>query len=795
MLSNYLKLAFRNLWRHKGPSFLNIAGLTLGLITGLLMLMWVNDEQSFDQFHEKKDQLFRVHSLMNAGNDGIDVWRTAPEPWADLAKVNLPEVRNAAVLSNAFQPLKVDQQSYEEEGCYASPALFDMFSFEVVKGDLGTALAEPNSIVISSSLAAKLFGVNWEREGRTIGQSIEFGDSPVQVTAVFEDIPFQSSIKFDYVLPLAHYLKERPWARESWGNYNFALFLELNEGADRQLVGDKMFELIKNNTKAGAPENGIFLHAMKDLYLYSKFENGKVAGGRIDYVRIFFWASIFVLLIASINYMNLVTARSSQRAKEVGVRKVVGADKGRLLGQFLVESLVMTMIAGMLTLIITQLLLPAFNQLTAKAITIGLTNVTFWGLFAVVLLGTALVAGSYPAILLSSFKVMSVLKGKLKTSWLSIQLRRGLVVLQFSLSILLLIGALVVRQQIGFFKTKDLGLNRNNVILFNTWRLGEENVEKMDVLRAELLQLPEIAEVAAADSNPLSIEGMTGDPEWEGFQEGDQSIFTILTIDHTFLGAMDIPIVEGQAFEEGMPTDSANFKYIINEEAAVQMGLEDPLNKRLQFWGDHGRIIGVVKDFHFSSLHEPIKPLILRYQPEKAWGMLVKPSPGQTKEAITALENMQQKLAPANEFEYTFLDQYYEKMYRSEERTSDLADLFAIIALLISTLGLFGLATFMAEQRTKEIGIRKVLGASMGNILLILNKELGQLIALAFVIATPVAWWLMNSWLEKFAYHMTIGWQVVGMAGLILILVALFTVSFHSIKTALSNPIEALKYE
>lgn len=795
MLSNYLKLALRNLWRHKGPSFLNIAGLTLGLVTGLLMLMWVNDEQSFDQFHEKKGQLFRVHSLMGAGSGGIDVWRTAPEPWADLAKVNLPEVRNVTVLSSATQVLKVDEQIYEEEGSFASPTLFDMFSFKVIQGDLGTALQEPNSIVISRSLAAKFFGVNWEREGRTIGQSIEFGKAPVQVTAVFEDIPFQSSIQFEYVLPLEHYFNDRPWAREGWGNYNFAFFVELGQGADRKLVGDKMFDLVKDNTKAGAPEHGIFLHAMEDLYLYSKFKNGKVAGGRADYVRIFFWASIFVLLIASINYMNLVTARSSQRAKEVGVRKVVGADKSRLLGQFMVESLVMTMIAGMLTLIITQLLLPSFNQLTAKDISIGLNNITFWGLFASVLLGTALVAGSYPAILLSSFKVMSVLKGKLKTSWLSIQLRRSLVVLQFSLSILLLIGALVVRQQIGFFKTKDLGLNRSNVILFDTWRLGEANVEKMDVLRAELLQLPEIAEVAAADSNPLSIDGMTGDPEWEGFQEGGQSIFTILTIDHTFLDAMDIPIAKGQAFQEGMPTDSANFKYIINEEAALQMGLENPLNKRLQFWGDHGRIIGVVKNFHFSSLHEPIKPLILRYQPERAWGMLIKPSPGRTKEAIAALDKMQQKLAPANEFQYTFLDQYYEKLYKAEERTSDLANLFAIIALLISTLGLFGLATFMAEQRTKEIGIRKVLGASLGNILLILNKELGQLLALAFVIATPVAWWMMNSWLEKFAYHMTIGWQVVGMAGMILVLVALFTVSFHSIKTALSNPIEALKYE
>lgn len=795
MLRNYLKLALRNIWRNKGTASLNIAGLTLGLAAGLLMLMWVNDEKSFDQFHEKGEQIFKVHSLMDEGNGGIDVWTNAPEPWEGLTTANIPEVKDATLFAFWNHRLEVDQQVYEEAGCYASAGLFDMFSFELLHGDLGKVLKEPNSIAISASLAAKMFGVNWRKEGRTIGQSIIVEKKPVQVSAVFADIPFQSTLQFDYVLPMAHYMNARPWAKGSWGNYNFDMYVELVPGADKESVADKMYSLIKDNTEGGTPDHGLFLHAISDLYLYSKFENGKVAGGRIDYVRIFFWASIFVLLIACINYMNLVTARSSQRAKEVGVRKVVGANKGRLLTQFVVESIVMTFIAGAITLIVAQLFLPIFNNLTGKSIELGFATWGFWSLFGGILISVALIAGSYPSFLLSSFDVIKVLKTKKSRVVGGISFRRLMVVLQFTLSILLLIGAIVVREQIGFFKSKDLGFNRENVIIYNMYRLGEESINKKDVIKSELLQLPEIAEVTASNYNPLSIANMTSDPEWEGFEEGDEGIFTILTVDHKFLKTMDIPVVDGEGFEEGMPTDSLNLNYIINEEAAQKMGFDDPIGKRLSFWSDQGRIVGMVKNFHFSSLHNPIKPLIIRYEPDRAHNMLIKPTNGKTKEALAALEALQRKLAPDREFKYTFLDQHYEKLYQAEERTSDLADLFAIIALMISTLGLFGLAAFMAEQRTKEIGIRKVLGASMGNILLLLNKELGQLITVSFFIATPLAWWLMSNWLEKFAYHMNIGWQVVAVAGFILALVALLTVSFHSIRTALSNPVDALRYE
>lgn len=795
MLKNYLKLALRNIWRNKGTASLNIAGLTLGLVAGLLMLMWVNDEKSFDQFHEKGAEIFKVHSLMDEGNGGIDVWTNAPEPWEGLTKTNIPEIKEATLFAFWNHRLEVEKQVYEEAGCYASAGLFDMFSFELLYGDLGKVLEDPNSIAISASLAAKMFGVNWRKEERTIGQSIIVEKKPVQVSAVFADLPFQSTLQFDYVLPMSHYMNARPWARGSWGNYNFDLYVELVPGADKKAVGDKMWSLIKDNTEAGSPDHGIFLHAISDLYLYSKFENGKVAGGRIDYVRIFFWASIFVLLIACINYMNLVTARSSQRAKEVGVRKVVGASKTRLLGQFVVESVVMTAIAGAITLIVAQLFLPIFNNLTGKSIEIAFASWSFWSLFGGILLSVALIAGSYPSFLLSSFEVLQVLKTKKARLKGGIPFRRIMVVLQFSLSILLLIGAIVVREQIGFFKSKDLGFNRENVIIYNMYRLGEEGVNKKDVIKSELLQLPEIAEVTASNYNPLSIANMTSDPEWEGFEEGDEGIFTILTVDHEFLNTMDIPVMTGEGFVEGLPTDSLNFSYIVNEEAAQKMGFDNPIGKRLAFWDDQGRIVGMVKNFHFSSLHNPIKPLIIRYEPDRAHNMLIKPANGKTKECLAALEALQRKLSPDREFKYTFLDQHYEKLYQAEERTSDLADLFAIIALLISTLGLFGLAAFMAEQRTKEIGIRKVLGASMGNILLLLNKELGQLILLAFAIATPLAWWLMNNWLEKFAYHMNIGWQVVAVAGVILAFVALLTVSFHSIRTALSNPVDALRYE
>ncbi len=793
MFNHYLKTALRNLFRQKGNSFVNIAGLTLGLLVSMLMFLWVQDEMGYDRFHKNADDIYHLHNLMKEGKGTVSNWSTSPGPYVALFPEKVPEVEKSTGFNFWSHKLEVDEKMYLQHGAYAYPGVFDVFSFDFVQGDLGSALTDPNSIVLSEKLAAKFFGVNWNEKGRTLGQTIKLENGhPLTVTGVFAEIPRQSTIDFEYLIPIENLENMFPGNTTQWGNYYFELYVKLHQEADPKVVAAKMFETVKENTKGSYPEHGMFLQPLRDQHLYSKFENGMPVGGRIDYVRIFFLAGLFVLFIACINYMNLTTARSSQRAREVGVRKVVGAPRGKLVTQFITEAVLTTFIAGSLALISAQLLLPYFNDLTGKEIALGFWEPRYLLVFAGFLALVGIIAGSYPALMMSSFDIIKVLKGKLTNKWGAIQLRRVMVVLQFTLSMLLLIGAVVVRGQINYLKNADLGMEKKNMLFFN---LSETQWDKIGVLKEQLSQQPHIERLTSAADNPLQIHAMTGDPEWEGMADDDQGIFTILTTDHQFVNTLKIPMLKGEDFQEAMLADTANMAYLINEESAKAMGFDDPLGKRLEFWGDQGRIVGVVKDFHFSSLHQAIKPLIIRYQPLGAdQVVMIRPKAGETKAAIAETEAVYKEIFD-EPFEYQFLDQLYEKMYRSEETTSDLADLFAIIALIISCLGLLGLSAFLAEIRTKEVGIRKVLGASVGNILVLLNKEFGQLLLFAFLVAAPLAWYLLNGWLEKFAYHVDLGWQMFLVAGGIMGLTAALTVSFYTLRSALRNPVKALRYE
>ncbi|GJM33732.1 MAG: ABC transporter permease [Saprospiraceae bacterium] len=794
MIHHYLKTALRGLSRQKGNSFLNIAGLALGLLVSMLMFLWVQDELGYDRFHKNEARIFRLHNLMNEGNGAISNWQGTPAPYANVLREALPEIENVTALGTWSHKLIVDEKSFLEHGAYAFPYIFDVFSFDFLEGDLGNAFSDPNSIVLSEKLAAKFFGINWREEGRTIGQSIALEDGQLlNVTGVFADIPRQSTLNFDYLIPIDNLEKKYPGSLTQWGSFNFDMYFLLSKGADPKKTADKMYQIIKDNTQGGYPEHGMFLQPLKDQYLYSKFENGKPVGGRIDYVQIFFLAALFVLFIACINYMNLTTARSSQRAREVGVRKVVGAPRSKLVSQFITEALLTTFLAGVLALIGAQFLLPYFNTLTGKEILIDFLDPGNLLLFTGFLTVVGVLAGSYPALMMSSFDIIKILKGKLTNKWGAVQLRRLMVIMQFTLSMLLLIGAIVVRGQINYLKSADLGMDKKNVVFFP---LSETQREKLDLFKNELSQQPNIEVVTGSDSNPLRINSMTGDPVWEGMTDDQRGIFNIIITDHQFLNILKVPLIAGENFRKEMTVDTTNMAYIINEEAARTMGLESPIGKKLSFWGDEGRIIGVVKDFHFSSLHQPIKPLILRYDPEGGNNLiLIRPKDGQTEAALAELQTTFQKISGGETVAYEFLDQLYEKMYKSEETTSDLADLFAVIALIISCLGLLGLSAFLAERRTKEVGIRKVLGASVGNILMLLNKEFGQLLLIAFLTAAPLAWYLLRAWLQKFAYHVDIGWQMILVAGLIMGLTAALTVSFYTLRSALRNPVKALRYE
>lgn len=792
MLRNHLKIAFRSFRRQKETAFINLAGLALGMVAALFILLWVQDELSYDQFHQDKDRIYQVMNNISPGNGEILTWENSPEPYGRTIKKELPEVVAATHQMLWGHVFSFDDRLFSETGYYASKDFFDVFTYPFLAGNVETALDEPNTIVISERLAEKYFGSNWRRTGRTLGQQILLDDkTEVTVTGVFATPPEHSSLQFDYVQPMESILKQYPDWRNHWGNYWYDLYVKLDKNVDPQSVNAKLVDVIKRNTDLGHPE-GMFLHPLTKKYLYSKFENGKVAGGRIEYVRIFFAAAIFILLIACINYMNLATARSSKRSREVGVRKVVGAGRSSLVGQFMTESVVTTLLAAGIALACTQIFLGNFNALTGKVLFIDLSSFSFWGVFLGVALLVGLLAGSYPAFMLSSFKIINVLKGKISSRISDVNLRRGLVVLQFTLSILLIIGAIGVRNQVSYIKNKNLGIDRNNVVYFE---VDHDRVDKFQVHKERLLNQGAVDGITMVSDNPISIKGATGDPKWEGMQEDEQSIFNVISTDHAFVPTMKIPMVAGTNFEKGMSTDTANFHYIINEAAARQMGYENPLDKRLRFWGYEGRIIGVVENFHFASLHTAIRPLIIRYEPERANRVLLRPAIGRTEEALADAEAAFKELQPSTPFSYEFMDKKYEAMYQGEITTGKLADLFAIIAIIISCLGLLGLAAFTAEQRTKEIGIRKVLGASIGHLLLLLNREFGLLILLAFAIAIPTAWYLLNRWLGQFAYHIEMGWPAIAVAGLIIVLAAVLTVSFHSIRTATKNPVDSLRYE
>lgn len=792
MLHNHLKIAFRNLRRQKGFAFINLVGLVLGLVSALFILLWVQDERSYDQFHQDKDRIYQVMMNISPSGGEILTWEGCAEPYGRAFHSDMPEIVGMTHFMPWGHTFSFDKHLFNESGYYAASAFFDVFTFPLLAGNKTTVLDNPNAIVISEQLAEKYFGSNWVDQDQAIGKSIRLdGETEVQVTGIFASLPENSSLQFDFVRPMAGLLNKHPEWHNNWTNYWYNTYLKLDKNADPKLVNTKLIEVVKRNTDANYPE-GLFLHPLTDKYLYSTFENGKVAGGRIDYVRIFFAAAIFILLIACINYMNLATARSSKRSREVGVRKVVGARRSSLVGQFMTESVLTTLLAALIALSISQLFLGGFNTLTGKTLQIDFSTLGFWSLFLGIVLLVGLLAGTYPAFMLSSFKIVHVLKGKINSQLSGINLRRGLVLLQFSLSILLIIGAMVIQSQVRFIKNKNLGMDKNNVLSFP---IDPDLIDKFEIYKEKLLQQDEIADITMVSDNPLKVVAGITNPNWEGMQENQRTIFNVLSTDHAFVSTMKIPLVAGRDFIENRAVDTTNISYIINEEMARIMGFDDPLSKQLNFWDHQGQIVGIVKNFHFASLHTAIRPLIIRYERGDVNRVLLRPEPGKTEAALASVKAMYKALAPDTPFDYEFLDQHYEMTYRGETTTGKLADLFALIAIIISCLGLLGLAAFTAEQRTKEIGIRKVLGASVGHLLLLLNREFGRLILLSFIIAVPIAWYLLHKWLERFAYHVDIGWKAIAFSGLIILFAAVLTVSFHSIRTAMSNPVDSLRYE
>jgi len=790
MIKNYLKTTFRNLWKNKAFSLINIMGLALGLACSLLIMLWVSEEYKVNAFHKNGKQLYSVYEQQFRDAD-VSAFHGGPGIMADEMKRVLPEVQYATNYAwNNLATFEANNKIIKEEGNHAGQDFFKMFTYPLLEGNPIRALQTPLDIAISKKMAEEFFGSPAEAIGKTIRYQ---NKKDLKITAVFADVPKNSTAQFDYILNWQSFLEGNEWAKD-WTNNGPATYLLLRQGTDAKAFEKKITRLLDNYNKEQNPHDYIRLGIQRysDIYLHSNFDKrGQLSGGRIQYVQLFSIVAIFILLIACINFMNLTTARSVKRAKEIGIRKVVGAMRFALIRQFISEAMLIVSIAVIISLILVVLILPTFNQLTAKEIQIPLNDSTFWLVIAGLVLVTGLISGSYPALYLSSFKPVRVLKGLPKFSNSALWFRKGLVVFQFMLSIILIIGTIVVSRQVDYIQHTNLGYDRENLVYIP---LEGDLTGKYELFKNQAMQMPGIKSVTRMTDNPTQIENGTGGVQWEGKDPNLAIDFTHSALGYDYMKTMHVQMVQGRDFSKDFATDSAG--YILNESALKIIGYKDPVGKPITFWEKKGTIIGIVKDFHFNSLHSKIRPLVLRLGEDVGWGSaLVRTAPGKTKEALASLEKICKTLNQKFPFTYKFSDEEYAKLYKSEQLVGQLANYFAFLAIFISCLGLLGLVLFTAEQRTKEFGIRKVLGASPGSLFYLLSKEFLQLVLVALIIASPLAWIAMNNWLQNYEYRIHISWWMFVIAGVLAILIALTTVSFQAIRAAVANPVKSLRTE
>ncbi len=790
MIKNYFKIAFRNLWKNKVFSFINVMGLALGLACSLLIMLWVIDEYKVDAFHKNSSRLYSVYEQQF--HDGqVNAFHGGPGIMADEMKRVLPEVQYATNYAwNELSTFEANNKIIKENGNHAGQDFFKMFSYPLLEGNVETALKSPLDIAISKKMADEFFG----SPALAIGKTIRYqNNKDLKITAVFDDVPQNSTAQFDYILNWQSFLEGNSWAKD-WTNNGPATYIMLREGTDAKAFEKKITRFLDNYNKEQTAHNYIRLGIQRygDIYLHSNFDkNGNLSGGRIQYVQLFSIVAIFILLIACINFMNLTTARSLKRAKEIGVRKVVGAFRFSLIKQFIGEALFIVSIAIVVSLAIVVLILPSFNQLTSKQIHIPFTDLSFWLSITGLLLLTGFVSGSYPALYLSSFKPVRVLKGSLKFSNTALWFRKGLVVFQFMLSIILIIGTIVVSKQVNYIQTMNLGYDRENLLYIP---LEGDLTAKYKLFKEQVLNMPGIKDVSRITDNPTEITNGTSGVDWDGKDPNVVIEFTQSAVGYDFTKTMHLQLAGGRDFSKDFATDSVG--YLINESALKRIGYKDPIGKPLTFWQKKGTIIGVLKDFHFNSLHTPITPLVLRLGENIEWGAaLVRTEPGKTKAALASLEKVCKTLNPKFPFTYKFSDEEYAKLYKSEQVVGQLANYFAFLAIFISCLGLLGLVMFTSEQRTKEFGIRKVLGARPVTLFNLLSKEFLVLVLIAMIIATPIAWIAMSKWLQDYAYQVKISWWMFLIAGAFAIAIALVTVSFQAIKAAIANPVKSLRTE
>lgn len=792
MIKNYFKTAFRTLAKNRSYSAINIAGLAISLSAAILILLWVWDELSFDRMHGKADRIYQLSTTFDASSD--NVWPVGPPPLALFGKAELSAIEAACRFANseAIITKANDNQKFDEEGHMVDASFFQIFDFPLLEGSRQNPFPDNSSIVLTRSLARRYFG-DAPAMGQVVslntGLSASEAKRSFRVTGIIEDFPLNSSVDADFLLPLG-LLEENQEGNDmnaEWGSFHYRTFFLLQEGSDPEVVAQQLADLHRKNDEADIFKTLVYyLQPLKNLHLY----NGKGEERGMQQVRVFILVAGIILLIACINYVNLVTARSTRRSKEVSVRKVVGADRWHLFWQFISESVVVFVIALMLAIGLTYAAMPLYNGLSGKEMNFSLLDTRVWLLFGSTLLAVVLLAGVYPALLLSTFKPAQALKGILPGIGKNNGFRKALVVVQFSCSVVLIIATIIISRQLEYIRKKELGYDKENVFLFNQRNFSD----RFDAIRTELESQPGIKGVTAASSDISNIGSGTGDIEWEG-KPANMANFMVnqMAVDHKFLEVLDIPLVAGKGYS-GMPADTGYI--VLNETAVKQMGLKDPVGMAITFRNSPRTVIGVAKDFHFNDLKKAIGPCVLFSENSVPLaGMYVKTTGSNAAQAITAVEKLWKQYNSEFEFDYRFMDESFDNLYKSDIQAGKLFNVFAGIAIVISCLGLFGLVTFTAETKVKEIGIRKTLGASISNIILLISKDFLQLVGVSLLIAFPVGWWMMDKWLTNYVYRTGIEWWVFAVAGFTAFAIAAVTVCGKSLRAARENPIKAIRTE
>jgi len=792
MLKNYFKTAWRNLIRNTAFSVLNISGLGLGIACSLLIMLWVSDERSVDAFHDNGKFLYQVYERQYY--DGkVEASYPTQGLLADELKRVIPEIQYASAMERASAPGSLSSfeaagKIIKMNGSFAGADFFSMFSFPLLQGRPQAVLNTQEGIAISRKMADQFFG----SDAKAIGKTIRYENrEDLLVTAVFQNIPVSSSQQFDFLRSWIAFVKENQWVN-NWGNTSPVTLVQLRKDADPHKVEAKIKDFIyRYRPKDKGSLTELALQPYTEKYLHSTFKDGEIDGGRIEYVRLFTIVAIFILLIACINFMNLATARATKRAKEVGVRKVIGAARSTLIRQFMGEALLLTFFSTIVAICLAVILLPAFNNLSGKQLSLPLANPVFWAALSGLLLITGFVAGSYPAVFLSSLHPIRVLKGSLKFGASAVFFRKGLVVFQFALSIILIVGMIVIFRQMDYIQSKNLGYDRENLVYIP---IEGDLVKNYNLFKEKAGNIPGVLSVSKMRNSPTVIEHHTGSIEWAGKDPNLAVSFADAVVGYDFVKTMNLQLKEGRDFSTQFGTDSTS--YLLNETALQKIGYKDPIGREVVWGNRHGKIIGVIKDFHFNSMHSAIDPLIIRLDENWGWGnILVRIKGDNTKATVTGLQKLCKAINPKTPFTYQFSDEEYSRLYKSEQVVSKLSNCFAFLAIFISCLGLFGLATFSAAQRTKEIGVRKVLGASVSSIIALLTTNFLKPVLVAIVIAVPVSQYFLKQWLNGFAYKINIEWWVFAGAGGISILIAMLTVSFQAIKAAMTNPVKNLRTE